>query len=230
MQRPIEKKFKFSPFATKPQITKSRILKRCLLIGRKVLYKSPNDIPFKLLTLHAINGWFVFPRITQTAIARTPDPKKIKQKTVHSFSFHIVTPLCQFMAQNSEIWGVKGPCGLYPLYPIPLYTIAPCTPLPMYHITPVPYWAMGHIGNEGMAYRGYGPNGKKIQITWHQGPLTESHKPVPHFCPSKDFLILTFIPLEHPEIDHSHHFWPPNPSTRHTVANRKNSRCLDLKP
>ena len=79
MQQPIEKKFKFSPFVIKLQIAK--ILKRCLLVGKKVLYKSPNDIPFKLSTLHAVNGRFVFPRITQTAIARTLDPKKIKQKT-----------------------------------------------------------------------------------------------------------------------------------------------------
>ena len=79
VQQPIEKNFKFSPFATKPQIAK--ILKRCLLVGKKVLYKSPNDIPFKLLTLHAVNGRFVFTRITRMAIAQTPDPKKIKQKT-----------------------------------------------------------------------------------------------------------------------------------------------------
>ena len=98
MQWPIKKKFKFSPFVTKPQIAK--ILKRCLLVGKKVLYKSPNDIPFKLSTLHAVNG-----RFTQMAIARTLDPKKIKQKW--RSSFHIVTHLCQFMAQDSEIWGVK---------------------------------------------------------------------------------------------------------------------------
>ena len=80
MQWPIKKKVKFSPFVRKPQITK--ILKRCLLVGKKVLYKSPNDIPFKLSTLHAINGRFIFLRITQMGIARTLDPKKIKQKTV----------------------------------------------------------------------------------------------------------------------------------------------------
>ena len=38
------------------------------------------------------------------AIARTPDEKKTKKI---QFSLHIVTHLCQFMAQNSEIWGVK---------------------------------------------------------------------------------------------------------------------------
>ena len=103
MQRPIEKNFKFSPFATKPQIAK--IVKRCLLVGKKVLYKSPSDIPFKLSTLRAVNGQFVFPRITQTAIAQTPDPEKNPKKW--HFSFHIVTDLCQFMVANSEIWGVK---------------------------------------------------------------------------------------------------------------------------
>ena len=45
-------------------------------------------------------------KITETAITRTPDPKKIKIKKC-SVSSHIVTHLCQFMAQNSKIWGVK---------------------------------------------------------------------------------------------------------------------------
>ena len=117
MQRPIEKNFKFSPFATKPQIAK--ILKRCLLVGKKVLYKSPNDIPFKLSTLHAVNGRFVFPQITQTTIARTPDPKKPPKK--RRFSFHIVTHLCQFMAPNSEIWGVKKIGNFFTCQKLPLY-------------------------------------------------------------------------------------------------------------
>ena len=68
---PSKTKFKFSPFERKLQIAK--ILKRCLLVGKKVLYKSPNNIPFKLLTLGAVNGRFVFWRITRTAIAQTPD-------------------------------------------------------------------------------------------------------------------------------------------------------------
>ena len=78
MQRPIKKNFKFSPFVRKPQITK--ILKRCLLVGKKVLYKSPNDIPVKLSTLGAVNQRFVFRQITRTAIAWTLDPKKNKTK------------------------------------------------------------------------------------------------------------------------------------------------------
>ena len=69
-------------FVTKLQIAK--ILKKVSLVGKKVLYKSPNDIPFKLLTLHAVNGRFVFPRITWTAIARTPDPPPPPQKTKNS--------------------------------------------------------------------------------------------------------------------------------------------------
>ena len=33
-----------------------KILKRCLLVGRKVLYKSPIDIAPLSSTLHAVNG------------------------------------------------------------------------------------------------------------------------------------------------------------------------------
>ena len=42
--------------------------------------------------------------ITQMAIARRPDPPKKKKSSI---TLHVVTHLCQFMAQNSEIWGVK---------------------------------------------------------------------------------------------------------------------------
>ena len=52
-----------------------KILKRCLLVGKKVLYRSPNDIPFKLLTLRAVNRRLVFQRITQMAGHWIP-PKK----------------------------------------------------------------------------------------------------------------------------------------------------------
>ena len=37
----------------------------------------------------------------QTAIARRLDPPEKNS----SISLHVVTHLCQFMAQNSEIWG-----------------------------------------------------------------------------------------------------------------------------
>ena len=45
--------------------------------------------------------------ITRTAIAWRPDPKKKKEKRKKksSVSLHVVTHLCQFMAQNSKIWG-----------------------------------------------------------------------------------------------------------------------------
>ena len=42
--------------------------------------------------------------ITQTAIAQRPDPPPQKKCSI---SLHAVTDLCQFMAQNSKIWGVK---------------------------------------------------------------------------------------------------------------------------
>ena len=58
------------------------------MADKKVLYKSPNDIPFKLLTLGAVNGQFVFWQITQTAIARTPDPKT--NKTKNGILFYIL--------------------------------------------------------------------------------------------------------------------------------------------
>ena len=51
--------------------------KRCLLVGKKVLYKFSINIAPLSLTLHAINGWFIFWQITQMAIARTMDPRKI---------------------------------------------------------------------------------------------------------------------------------------------------------
>ena len=41
------------------------------MVGKKVLYKSPNDIPLKLSTLCAVNGRFLFQQITQRAIAQT---------------------------------------------------------------------------------------------------------------------------------------------------------------
>ena len=49
------------------------------------------------------NGQLQWP-ITRMTIAQTPDPKKNC-----SISLHIVTHLCQFMVQNSEIWGSKNP-------------------------------------------------------------------------------------------------------------------------
>ena len=37
-----------------------KILKRCLLLGKKVLYKSPIHIAPLSSTLHAVNGQFLF--------------------------------------------------------------------------------------------------------------------------------------------------------------------------
>ena len=68
---------------------------------------------------------------------------------------------------------------------------------------------------------------KQIQITWHQGPLTKKVTNLcPHFCPSKDFLILTLHTLSTSLdwLDHSHHFWSSNPSTNCAVAHRK--KCM----
>ena len=41
--------------------------------------------------------------ITQTTIVRRQDPQKNKG----SISLHVVAHLCQFIGQNSEIWGSK---------------------------------------------------------------------------------------------------------------------------
>ena len=78
----------------------AQILKRWLLVAKKVSYKFPNDIPLQMSTLRVVNGRFIFRQNTQTAIAWTPHPKKKKKKNLH-----INTHPCQFMAQNSEIWG-----------------------------------------------------------------------------------------------------------------------------
>ena len=46
-----------SHFLRKPSVVK--FLKRCLLVGRKVLYKFPNDIASKLSHFHAVNWRFM---------------------------------------------------------------------------------------------------------------------------------------------------------------------------
>ena len=74
------------------------------MVAQKVPYKLPNDIPLKLSTLHVVNRQFIFHQNTRMAIAGTPDAKKKKKSSVNS---HINTYLCQFMAQNSKIWGSK---------------------------------------------------------------------------------------------------------------------------
>ena len=57
----------------------AKILRRCLLVDKKVLYKSPIDIAPISSILHAVNGRFLLNgEITRTAIARKWDPKKKK--------------------------------------------------------------------------------------------------------------------------------------------------------
>ena len=85
-----------------------QILERWLLAGKNVPYKFLDDIASKLSTLHAVNRQFVCwqknSQLLKLTIAWTMDPKKGYPR------LHIVTHLCQFMGQNSEIWG--GPKNL----------------------------------------------------------------------------------------------------------------------
>ena len=46
------------------------------MVGKKVLYKSPNDIPFKLSTLHAISGRFIFLQIYLNGHSLDTGPQK----------------------------------------------------------------------------------------------------------------------------------------------------------
>ena len=43
----------------------------------------------------------------QMTIAQTLDPPKKKNQESCSINLHIVTHICQFMTQNSKIWGLK---------------------------------------------------------------------------------------------------------------------------
>ena len=53
----ISQNFTSSAITRKPLI--AQILERWLLVAKKVPYKFPNNIASKLLTLHAVNWWFV---------------------------------------------------------------------------------------------------------------------------------------------------------------------------
>ena len=53
-----------------------KILKRCLLVGKKVLYKSPIDIAPLSLNLHAVNGQFLFWRNYSNGHSSDTRPKK----------------------------------------------------------------------------------------------------------------------------------------------------------
>ena len=56
-----------------------KILKRCPLLGKKVLYKSPIDITPLSLTLHAVNGRFLFWRNYSNSYILQTGPKKNKK-------------------------------------------------------------------------------------------------------------------------------------------------------
>ena len=78
-----------------------KILKRCLLVGKKVLYKSPIDIAPLSSNLHAVNGQFLFWRNYSNGHSSDTRPKKIKIKKC-SVNSHILTHSCQFMSQNVQ--------------------------------------------------------------------------------------------------------------------------------
>ena len=80
-----------------------KILKRCLLLGKKVLYKSPIHIAPLSSTLHAVNGpIFILAKLLEWLYLGdgTPQKKKLKKCSVNS---HILTHSCQFMSQNVQI-------------------------------------------------------------------------------------------------------------------------------
>ena len=65
-----------------------KILKRCLLVGRKVLYKSPIDIAPLSSTLHAVNGWFLFwQNYSNSYISETRPQKKNNKKMLRKFTY-----------------------------------------------------------------------------------------------------------------------------------------------
>ena len=65
----------------------AKILKRCLLLGKKVLYKSPIHIAPLSLTLHAINGRFLFCRNYSNGYTSKMGPPQKKLKMFHKFTY-----------------------------------------------------------------------------------------------------------------------------------------------
>ena len=55
-----------------------KILRRCLLVDKKVLYKSPIDIAPLSSTLHAVNGQFLFWQNYSNSYISDTGPKKKK--------------------------------------------------------------------------------------------------------------------------------------------------------
>ena len=78
-----------------------KILKRCLLVGKKILYKSPIDITPLSSSLHAVNERFLFWRNYSNGYISETGPKKKKKKKC-SINSHILTHSCQFMSQNVQ--------------------------------------------------------------------------------------------------------------------------------
>ena len=65
-----------------------KILKRCLLVGKKVLYKSPIDIAPLSSNLHAVKGQFLFWRNYSNGHSSDTGPKKNKnKKMLHKFTY-----------------------------------------------------------------------------------------------------------------------------------------------
>ena len=82
-----------------------KILKRCLLVGKKILYKSPIDITPPSSSLHAVIERFLFRRNYSNSYISETGPKKKKKKKKKkkgSVNSHILTHSCQFMSQNVQ--------------------------------------------------------------------------------------------------------------------------------
>ena len=71
------------------------------MVGKKVLYKFPNDIGSKFMLL--IDDLCVGPKMANYSNDHSSDTRP--QKKNCSVSLHVITHLCHFMAQNSKIWG-----------------------------------------------------------------------------------------------------------------------------
>ena len=77
--------------------------------GNNILYNFPNDIALQLLTLHSVNGQFIFLQITWMAIAQTLDQKKIWLEFMFDHSY-----LCY----SSKLWPTTQHTFI-PLYFVP---------------------------------------------------------------------------------------------------------------
>ena len=64
-----------------------KILKRCLLVGKKVLYKSPIDIAPLSSNFHAVNGQFLFWRNYSNGHSSDTGPEKKNKKMLRKFTY-----------------------------------------------------------------------------------------------------------------------------------------------